>query len=294
MGTSFRAAGMELETLRPVVLRRFPELAAASFRLLTAGWDCVAVEVDRRLIVKFPRREELERGLVREAALLARVRPAVSLPVPDIRLEPGPPLFTWHPMLPGEHLLPAQYAQLPAAARERLAADLALLFAELHRLDPTRMRAAGAGPIKPWPAPEEILRRAWPCLPAELRPFASRTIAEWQELPADPHGTTFGFFDGHGWNMAFDHAAQRLNGAYDFGDAGFGPLHQELVYPGLSARGLPPLIAAEYDRLTGRSLDLRRVDLLGGVLRLTELAEQADHPTLGPAMLRNVAEWASG
>ena len=44
-------------------------------------------------------------------------------------------------------------------------------------------------------------------------------------MPPDPLGTVYGFFDGHGWNMAFDHARGRLNGIFDFGDSGFGPLH---------------------------------------------------------------------
>jgi hypothetical protein len=59
-----------LEALRAVVVDRFPELAAARFTLLTEGWDHRAVDVDDRLIFRFPRDEEAEAGLATGARLL--------------------------------------------------------------------------------------------------------------------------------------------------------------------------------------------------------------------------------
>jgi hypothetical protein len=281
-----------VEPLRAAVLGAFPELSASRFTLLTAGWDSVAVDVDDNLIFKFPRHEAAERALASEAGLLAAIRPAVSMAVPELTIHPGPPLFSRHVKLKGEHLLAAQYELLPIEARQHLAADMALFYAELHAFDPARMEVAGARPIKPWLAPDDMLRRAWPALPPELRPYAERTIGAWQLLAPDPHGTVYGFFDGHGWNMAFDHARGRLNGIYDFADSGFGPLHQEFVQPNWISPDHTARVADKYQRLTGRVLDLERITLLTGVLRLSELAEYADDPAHRDAMLRNVAEWA--
>lgn len=282
----------KLEELRAAICTAFPELATSRFSLLTAGWDSLAVDVDDRLIFRFPRHETAATSLRKEARLLAIIRPAVTIPVPEPTLIPGPPLFSRHAKLRGEHLVTAQYERLPEAARQRLASDMALFFAELHRLDPSVMQEAGAGPVVAWLPPEEILRRAWPLLPEDLRGFAERTVTAWQELPPDPHGTTYGFFDGHGWNMAFDHAANRLNGIYDFADSGFGPLHREFVYPNWISPELTARIATEYEALTGRALDRERIHLLSGVLRLWELAAHADDAEQAPAMLRIVADWA--
>src|SRR5436190_18283732 len=93
--------------------------------------------------------------------------------------------------------------------------------------------------------------------------------------------------------MAFDHTANRLNGIYDFGDSGFGPLHQEFIYPNWIAPDLTARIVGEYEAMTGRSLDRQRIDLLSGVLRLSELAELADDPAHAPAMLTNVVDWSA-
>lgn len=281
------------EPLVEIITRTFPELSEAKLTLLTEGWDCLAVDADDRLIFRFPRHEAAGKALVTEAGLLAVIRPAVTMPVPELALHRGPPLFSRHVKLKGEHLLTRHYERLPASSRQRLAADMALFYAELHVLDPRRMAAAGAGPIEPWLRPDDILRRASPLLPPELRTYAERTIAAWQALPPDPHGAIYGFFDGHGWNMAFDHDAQRLNGVYDFADSGFGPRHEEFIYANWIAPDLTARIVAEYEALTGLTLDRRRIELLSGVLRLSQLAEHADDPEHAGETAGWVADWAA-
>lgn len=221
----------DLKELRAAIVAFFPELQSARFNLHIIGWDSVAVDVDDRLIFKFPRHAEAERRLKAEAGLLAVLRPKVTMPLPDQQLHEGPPLFSCHTKLRGEHLLAAHYERLPVKARERIAADVALFFAELHALDYAVMKEAGAGLIGSWLPPDDLLREAWPLLPQELHGYAERTIKAWQDLGSDPQGTTYGHFDSHGWNMAFDHDAGRLNGIYDFGDSGFGDLHREFIHP---------------------------------------------------------------
>jgi hypothetical protein len=284
---------MRLEPLRTAIIGVSPELSQSRLTLVTAGWDCVAVDADDRLIFKFPRHEAAEKALVSEARLLTVIRPAVTMPVPELTIHPGPPLFSRHVKIKGEHLLARQYQLLPVEARQHLAADMALFYAQLHACDAHRMETASAKPIKPWLEPDQILRRVWPVLSPKLRLYAERTIGAWQRLPPDPYGTVYGFFDGHGWNMAFDHANNRLNGIYDFADSGFGPLHQEFVQPNWISPDHTARIADEYRRLTGRALDQERISLLTGVLRLSELAEFADDAAHRGAMLRNVADWAA-
>lgn len=283
----------DIDRHRAAILRAFPDLAASPFRLLAESWDSTAVEVDGRLVFKFPRHEAAAQRLRKEAALLGLVRPAMSLPVPDLALEEGPPLFSRHAKIPGEHLLTAQYAELPEEARRRLAEDLAGFHAELHRLDPGRMTAAGAGPVEDWGTAEEIGVKALPVLTPELRGAAERLLAAYDELPPDPHGAIYGFFDGHGWNMAFDHGRQRLNGIYDFADSGIGPLHREFVYSGFVSPDLTTRLVTAYEALTGLTLDRRRIAILTGTHRLWELAELAGDPEHGPTMVRSFADWVA-
>lgn len=268
-----------------------PDLRGQPVRVLAHGWDCLAAEVGGRVILRLPRDAEAEASLAREAALLAVLRPRVRLRLPDLRLVPTPRLHTRHDKIPGEHLLAADFDRLSAAARDALAEDLAGLFADLHAGPVAAMRAAGAGPVAAWLPPGEIARRVAPVLPPEVRAPAEAALDAWAQMGADPLGEVYGHFDAHGWNMAFDHAAGRLNGIYDFGDSGLGPCHGEFVAPALVSPDLVARIIPRYERITGRAVDRRRVALMTGVHRLWELALEAEDPETAPLMLRSVAAW---
>jgi len=158
-----------LQTLQAAIVAAFPDLAGATFTPQVRGWDSVAIDLDGALIFKFPRNAAARAGLIREAALLAIIHPAVDLPTPNMTLHDGPPLFSRHDKLIGGYLEPALYADLPEPARDRLADDLALFYAQLHALPAAALAAAGAGPIKPWLEPDDILEKTWPVLDAPLR-----------------------------------------------------------------------------------------------------------------------------
>lgn len=277
---------------RDAIIRVFPELADASFRPLTMGFHSLALDVDDRLIFKFPRGGEAERALRREARILSALHPHVTMTIPDLELIEDPMLFSRHTKIKGEHLVTQQYEKLPAAVRQQLAEELARYYAELHALDPAAMRKAGATEILPWRSSTEIRSKTLPLVPGEHRVLCEQTIDAYETLPPDPLGTTYGFFDGHGWNMAFDHEHQRLNGVYDFADSGFGPLHQDFIYSALIAPELTRMIVDRYAHMTGRPLDRNRIGLLIGMHRLSELAELADEPHYVEMLRDHVAHWA--
>jgi Ser/Thr protein kinase RdoA (MazF antagonist) len=278
---------------RSIIVGAYPELRGSAFSVVTQGWHSVAVDVDDRLIFKFPKNDVARAALLKEAALLRIVRPAVRLPVPDLFIHPGPPVFSRHEKLRGAYLLPDVYESLDEAARARLGAALGAFYRDLHRLDPDFMVSRGATQVEPWQSPGEIRRKAVPSLPQELRAWAAAALDAFERLPPDPYGLTYGFFDGHGWNMAFDTARARLNGVYDFADSGIGPVHQDFIYSNFIAPDLTRRIIAAYEGESGRQIDRQRVEILTSVHRLSELAQLAEDPDHAPAMIRHVAQWAA-
>ena len=281
-----------LESLRAIIIRQFPELAAAPCTLLAAGWDSLAVDVDDRWIFKFPPEADAAMALRREAGLLELVRGVVTLPVPSLTLFETPRLFSRHAKIPGEHLVTAQYDALEEKARAALGETLGQFYAELHTISPDAAKAAGALPLEDWLPADEILRKVWPVLPTELRPFAETTLRDWTALPPDPLGQTYGFFDGHGWNMAFDHQAGRLNGIYDFADSGIGDLQEEFIFSNFISPDLTERIINSYEQQTGRSVDRDRVHTLTGAHRLWELAVDVGGSVPASELLENVTLWA--
>lgn len=286
---------MQTGRLEAAVVAAVPGYESAAFAVLAPGFDCVALAATGadgvRRVFKFPKSAIATRRLRTEAAVLAVLRPAVTLPVPELRLHEGATLFSSHPMIPGAALLREDYEALGEADRARLAGDLARFAAEVHAIPVARMVAAGAGHPPVWQTAGAIRERAFPFLSPETLRRAGAALEKFEALPPDPFGEVFGQFDGHGWNMAFDHVAGRLNGLFDFGDSGVGPLHQDFVYSAFVSPDLTERMVRAYRGMAGRDVDLARIRLLCAVNRLQELAEAADDPAHRTAMLRNVEEW---
>lgn len=261
------------------------------FTVAGRGWHSLAVDAGGRFIAKFPRGSEAEEALRREASLLAAVRPRLTMAVPDMTIHEGPPLFSLHGKLPGQTLDRDGYAKLDEEARHSLAADIALFLAELHAIDTAVMRDAGALPIGWWDTEDATLAPVWPLLPDHLRSRAQAAVTEFRALAPDPLGEAYGFFDAHGWNMAFDHGRARLMGVFDFADSGFGPPHREFVQISLIDPDLAARVADAYEARTGRALDRRRIFLLTAAMRLSELAGAVEAGEHVDFILDLVIDW---
>lgn len=282
-------AAVDHDNLRAIVVGRFPELADSSFRVLGAGWDSVALAV-HQWVFKFPRTEVAATALRREAALLRQIAPAVDMPVPRMDLFETSALFSRHRGIPGEHLLAEHYARLDEPQRLALGEALGVFYSQLHAIPVAVMREAGALPAEQWFDSIAIERLAFPMLDSTERAWAKQVLTRWDRLGPDPHGDIYGYFDGHGWNMAFDHAAGRLNGLYDFADSGIGPLHQDFLYSSFISPDLTARIIASYERHSARRLDHERIAVLTGAHRLWELAVTAGTPD-AVDMLAGVRAW---
>ena len=117
--------------------------------------------------------------------------------------------------------------------------------------------------------PEPSVFSWHPALPGDEAMVAQQVLRAVQALPDDPLGEVFGQFDGHGWNMAFQDG--QLTGIHDFGDAGIGPWHRDLVQASFIFHDLVRHMLPTYGQRTGLMPDARRVSLLTGWHSLWEL-----------------------
>jgi aminoglycoside phosphotransferase (APT) family kinase protein len=110
--------------VRALLTEQFPELDAASARLLGEGWDNSVWIVEEAWAFRFPRREIAIPGFERELAVLPRLAPLLPAPIPEPRYVGVPSeRFRWPffgaPLLSGRE--PAD-AELTDTAREGLGA----------------------------------------------------------------------------------------------------------------------------------------------------------------------------
>ena len=214
-----------------MVIGTLPQFAGAAFSLVGAGWDSVALECDG-WIFKFARHAEAEVRLRREVAVLGFLRPRVTMSLPQMVWHEGPQPFSQHRKIAGRHLLEtADYDALDEGRRNALATRMAQLYAELH----AAAAEPHAEPLARWRwtpgwRPTTSSAGALPLLAKKFHPFVKRTVKAYRKLTIAGDELVYGYFDGHGWNMAFDHATGTLNGVFDFADSGFGSRHRDLSY----------------------------------------------------------------
>lgn len=279
---------IDLARYRALIISRLPQFAGAQFVTLAEGWDSVALESDG-WIFKFPRTDEARARLEREVAVLGFLRPRITMPLPQPVLFDGDEVFSQHRKIVGEKLLADDYLMLGEGPRNALATRMAQLYAELHQLPLARMQQVGAVAVDPWMAPGDILEGALPRLPRGYKGWARKVVSAYRKLTIRGDELIYGYFDGHGWNMAFDFTTGTLNGVYDFADSGLGSRHRDLSYSNWISADLTLRIIDRYEELTRRKIDRNLVMLYTSVLRLAELAEGFLPEEVGVA---NVANWA--
>jgi aminoglycoside phosphotransferase (APT) family kinase protein len=133
------------ELARELIGDRVPGLHDAPLRLLGEGWDSTVWQAGDEWVFRFPRREMVVPGFLREVEVLPRLAPELPLPVPvaDVRGEPDA-RFRWpwagFRILPGRELVEVT---ADADARVRHGRGLGRFLRALHDIDPATLTAAG-------------------------------------------------------------------------------------------------------------------------------------------------------
>jgi aminoglycoside phosphotransferase (APT) family kinase protein len=123
--------------VRALLAEQFPELDAASARLLGEGWDNSVWVVEETWAFRFPRRLIAIPGVERELAVLPRLARLLTVPIPEPRFVGVPgERFPWPffgaPLLAGRE---AAEADLDDEAREELGTELGRFLRVLHDLE---------------------------------------------------------------------------------------------------------------------------------------------------------------
>lgn len=262
-----------------------PDLDEAPTRIFGEGWDCLAVGKGGT-IFKFPRSAEAEERLRREPRAIALVAGVTTLRVPRMQIHEKPIVFSEHERIPGDTLPPERWVELPGAERERLAGDVARFFLGVHAIPLERAAAAHVTTLRPRPRHGDVAAAIVGRIPPSLSAAADFILVAHAALP--PERAVFGQFDTHGWNMAYDTAAGRLVGLFDFADAGVGPRHRDLSYPAFLSADFAAIVARRV-AAAGEPVDYTRLSIEHGFIRLADIAA-AEEPL---PLVEAFAAWRS-
>ena len=133
------------ELARRLIAEQFPELDSAPIRLLGEGWDSTAWLLGEEWVLRFPRREMVLPGLLREMQALAQLAPRLPLRIPVAELRGRPSeAFPWpwavSRFIPGREV---GEASPPEGQRIAHGAALGVFLRTLHDVDPAEITVDG-------------------------------------------------------------------------------------------------------------------------------------------------------
>ena len=212
-----------------LIAAAFPDLRNGTARVVGAGWDCVAVDLDGRLVFRFPRHAAAEQSLLTEIRLLPELAPLLPVPIPRYTHVSEPMLdypyhFAGYARLPGT---PMDEAGPTVVSDECLATSIGRFIAALHGVPPDQAEALGVPTYSPegWlERHRSLYEQARRLIVAHLSREAVRALdAFWHDALDDPAMCRFTPRLIHG-DLVPEHILlapdrSRVSGIIDWGDA---------------------------------------------------------------------------
>ncbi|HEU5099288.1 MAG TPA: phosphotransferase [Roseiflexaceae bacterium] len=221
---------MSAEDYRQLISACFPDLTVEHCRLLGEGWDSVAIEVGRRLIVRFPKRPDVEPQYLIERQLLPALAGALPLPIPDVALFwPGgdayPHPFIGHHMIAGQ---PLSNEHLTPDRADGIARQLGQFLAALHQFPVEQAARLGlpTGDMAAWRRryEDQYLQIERQILPLLASAAQARVAAEWQAFLSDRSEWRVALIhhDLAKEHILYDAERGAITGIIDWGDVAIG------------------------------------------------------------------------
>jgi aminoglycoside phosphotransferase (APT) family kinase protein len=114
----------------------FPGIGCKSYRRFKASNDFVVLVLDGKFVFRFIQGNELEDLVIvlREQAIVDRLRDCLSVPVPDFQFRPPSLDYIGYSLLPGTLLSPWRFERQSRSNKRLLAARMSQFLAQVHSL----------------------------------------------------------------------------------------------------------------------------------------------------------------
>lgn len=200
----------------------FPEIDFKSYRRFKTSNDFVVFVLDGKFVFRFVRGDELEDLVIvlREQAVLDRLRDELSVPVPDFQFRPPSLDYIGYSLLPGTLLSPWRFERLSRSNKDLLATRMSQFLSEVHSLPVSEARRLGveeeadqgyeAGAVSYFEEHE-----------ARFSDDNRRTMSRWLEEflhPKPDPSLSFVHSDIYPYHLMHDPTSGQLTGVIDWAD----------------------------------------------------------------------------
>lgn len=225
---------LDAAAVEALLAAQFPDLGPRRAERLGEGWDCETWLLDATWVFRFPKREEVQESLAREAVLLPVLQERLDLHLPDPQWfgQPGelfPFTYFGYRLVPGRT---RDWSVRPARPLAAFESDFIRFLNALHGSTPAVRRAfRDAGMRLPeeevplnWAAELERVRtvleqRLQSGTLAALAPLLAGEVDPPPPFTGDPVLLHFDLAEDH---VFMDDATAKISGVIDWADAGLG------------------------------------------------------------------------
>lgn len=264
----------DFESLCTAVLAedRQADLSDAAFR---SGWENVVLET-AEWIYRFPRSEDV--AFDRELAILARLDGRLPAATPSVEWVGERTRFAAYRKLTGAVFEPALYFAAAAGERDGFAESLAEFLVAMHgSFDEPEIQRLGIPSLRDIVGPISLR-----LLPPQVRPVAGAVLAEHDRrwaTGAVPGPDVVLHNDFHLQNLVLAGPLGPVTGVWDFSCVAVGRPTFDLRYFEGDSIDLLTRIAARYERISGRSIDItaaitaNRREIISDAIETGDIAE---------------------
>lgn len=122
---------MEIDDCRQLLAQYFPQVEINSLAVILSGWDALVLDVNDRLIFRFPRRSENEALMEKQMDLLPRLAGRLPIPVPQVQYACRKSAGDAHTLMGYPKIAGVGLDELPAVSQE-LFQQLGEFLSALH------------------------------------------------------------------------------------------------------------------------------------------------------------------
>lgn len=219
-----------------ILMDHLPEIGEGSLEPLGQGDFCLAFRQGQQ-VIRVARHAETAAALRREACVLSSIAERLPLPVPRLAFftPPDCPPYTVHRAVNGATLTRERWEDLPAAAQDRSAADLANFLRVLHSLPVEIGQGCGLEVLAADSLAQELRETTRAALHGLLKPHEQVWLEDFLETCSredhlaerQPALLHCDIAPGH---VLYDPETGALAGIIDFGDIAIGDPARDFIY----------------------------------------------------------------
>lgn len=130
------------------IRQHFPEITFKHSKILTNGWDNVAIILDNKIIFRFPRKRQNPQFKIELALNPFLIKRILSVPIPHYTFIPEDKSFVGYTMIQGKSITPERFKKLSVSQKQKVAKQLVNFLHELHSFPVPTARKRGV--INAW------------------------------------------------------------------------------------------------------------------------------------------------